>query len=124
MADEKNPHPVDLYVGQRLRNARKAAGHSQGDLAEALGITFQQIQKYERGANRISSSKLYEAAQFLKQPIAYFYPPVDDAAFLIDGRADIESAVAEVGADLILALAAIPAGKRRVVNTVIEGLAA
>jgi len=66
-------HPVDLYVGARLRIRRKVLGLSQTQLAEALGITFQQIQKYERGANRISASKLYEAARLLQSPVSYFF---------------------------------------------------
>ncbi|AXQ68418.1 transcriptional regulator [Caulobacter phage CcrBL10] len=125
MADEdKTPHPVDLFVGQRLRQARKEQGASQGDLAAALGLTFQQVQKYERGSNRISSSKLYEAARFLKQPIESFYPPVDDPAYMTDGRAAVDNAVAEIGAGTILALAGMSAEKRRIVTDVIGGLAA
>ncbi|AFO71619.1 putative HTH domain DNA-binding protein [Caulobacter virus Karma] len=124
MADDKTPHPVDVYVGRKLRDTRKTAGFSQGQLAEAIGVTFQQVQKYERGHNRISSSKLYEAAQFLKKDIGHFYPPVDDPAFLTDGRADVETAVAEIGAKTILALAGMPAEKRRIVTDVITGLVA
>jgi transcriptional regulator with XRE-family HTH domain len=71
-------HPVDLYVGARLRIRRKVLGFSQTQLAEALGITFQQIQKYERGANRISASKLYEAARLLQSPVAYFFEGLDE----------------------------------------------
>ena len=57
---------------------RKMLGVSQERLAEALGLTFQQVQKYERGANRISSSKLYEIARFLSAPIAYFFEGLGD----------------------------------------------
>jgi len=73
-------HPVDLYVGARLRIRRKVLGLSQTQLAEALGITFQQIQKYERGANRISASKLYEAARLLQSPVSYFFEGLDETA--------------------------------------------
>lgn len=66
-------HPVDLYVGARLRIRRKMMGLSQTQVADALGITFQQIQKYERGANRVSASKLYEIAKSLQAPVAYFF---------------------------------------------------
>ncbi len=79
---EKSPadvaHPVDLYVGARLRIRRKVLGLSQTQLADALGITFQQIQKYERGANRISASKLYEAARLLQSPVSYFFEGLDE----------------------------------------------
>ena len=64
----KSPNPVDLHVGGRVRMRRKMLGISQERLAEALGLTFQQVQKYERGANRISASKLYEIARFLSAP--------------------------------------------------------
>lgn len=73
-------HPVDLYVGARLRIRRKVLGLSQTQLADALGITFQQIQKYERGANRISASKLYEAARLLQSPVSYFFEGLDETA--------------------------------------------
>ena len=56
------PHPVDVAVGARIRTIRKSRGLSQGALGAALGLTFQQVQKYERGANRVSASKLVEIA--------------------------------------------------------------
>ena len=67
------PHITDLHVGAQVRQRRKALGMSQGELANAVGLTFQQIQKYERGANRISASKLHEIALYLSIPIAYFF---------------------------------------------------
>lgn len=70
-------HPVDMFVGEKVRSRRKAMGISQSELARALGLTFQQVQKYERGANRISASKLYETAIFLKVPISYFFQGID-----------------------------------------------
>lgn len=67
------PHPTDLHVGQRLRIARHMIGMSQETLAEHLGMTFQQVQKYERGANRISASKLHMAAGALGQSHGWFF---------------------------------------------------
>lgn len=67
------PHPVDRHVGLRIRIRRKEVGVSQERLAEALGITFQQVQKYERGANRVSASKLWEIARALNTGVGYFY---------------------------------------------------
>jgi transcriptional regulator with XRE-family HTH domain len=67
------PHHVDLYVGQRLKERRLTLGLSQERLAELLGLTFQQIQKYERGTNRLGASRLYEAACALDVEIAYFF---------------------------------------------------
>jgi len=71
--DAKEKNPVDLHVGARVRLRRKFLGLSQEALGNALGLTFQQVQKYERGANRISASKLHETARFLKVPVAYFF---------------------------------------------------
>ena len=70
---EHRPSPIDVHVGGRVRLRRTLLGMSPEKLGDALGLTFQQVQKYERGANRISASKLFEAARFLKAPVAYFY---------------------------------------------------
>lgn len=70
---ERGPNPIDLHVGARVRMRRKFLGVSQEKLADALGLTFQQVQKYERGANRISASKLFEIARYLQAPVAYFF---------------------------------------------------
>lgn len=69
----KDINPVDLHVGTRVRLRRKFLGLTQEALANSIGLTFQQVQKYERGANRISASKLYEMSTFLKVPVSYFY---------------------------------------------------
>ena len=66
-------HPVDRHVGLRIRMRRKELGVSQEKLAEALGLTFQQVQKYERAANRVSASKLFEIARALDTSVGYFY---------------------------------------------------
>jgi len=70
---EPGPNPVDRHVGLRIRMRRKELGISQEKLAEAVGLTFQQIQKYERAANRVSASKLWDIARALRSPISYFY---------------------------------------------------
>jgi len=70
---DDGPHPVDVLVGRMARQRRILEGMSQTAVAEKLGLTFQQIQKYERGANRISASRLYELAQLFDVPVAYFY---------------------------------------------------
>ncbi len=75
---ERHPNPVDLHVGARIRMRRKILGVSQERLAEDLGLTFQQIQKYERGANRVSASKLYEIAKSLQSSVAYFFEGLAD----------------------------------------------
>lgn len=70
---DRGPNPVDLHVGARVRMRRKFLGMSQEGLAETIDLTFQQVQKYERGSNRISASKLWEIAKALKAPVAYFF---------------------------------------------------
>ena len=76
--DEKTPNPIDLHVGSRVRLRRKFLGKSQDALAGHLDLTFQQVQKYERGLNRISASKLFELARALQVPIAYFFEGYTD----------------------------------------------
>jgi transcriptional regulator with XRE-family HTH domain len=75
---DKSPNPVDLYVGGRIRMRRRSLGVSQEKLADDLGLTFQQVQKYERGANRVSASKLYEIARSLQTPVAFFFEGLND----------------------------------------------
>src|ERR1700752_4276824 len=67
------PAPVDVHVGARIRTRRLLIGMNQEALARALGLTFQQVQKYEGGANRISASRLAELADILGVPIGYFF---------------------------------------------------
>ena len=66
-------HPVDVHVGARMRQRRTLMGMSQTKLGDAVGLTFQQVQKYERGANRVGSSRLYEFAKALDVPVSYFF---------------------------------------------------
>ena len=70
---DDGPHPVDRHVGRRVCEKRISLGYNQSDLGRALGLTFQQIQKYEKGANRISASKLWDIARFFKVDIGYFF---------------------------------------------------
>lgn len=69
----KSPNPIDVHVGSRVRMRRMLIGMSQEKLGEQLGLTFQQVQKYEKGANRIGASRLYQIAQTLNVPVDYFY---------------------------------------------------
>ena len=76
--DDRTPNPIDVHVGDRIRKRRRALGVSQDWLAEQLGLTFQQVQKYERGANRVSASKLYQVARALSASIPYFFEGLPD----------------------------------------------
>jgi transcriptional regulator with XRE-family HTH domain len=69
--------PVDAHVGRRLRIRRTLLGISQTQLAEALGVSFQQVQKYDRGANRVSASRLYDIGRILKVPVNFFFADMD-----------------------------------------------
>ncbi|MCA8888717.1 MAG: helix-turn-helix transcriptional regulator [Parvularculaceae bacterium] len=77
MAEEKKPHPIDAHVGGRVRLRRTMLGMSQDKLAEALGLTFQQIQKYEKGVNRIGASRVFEISRILGVPIQFFFDDFD-----------------------------------------------
>jgi transcriptional regulator with XRE-family HTH domain len=70
---KKLPNPIDRHVGSRVRMQRMLAGVSQEKLGEALGLTFQQVQKYEKGTNRISASRLQQIAKMLGVPVAFFF---------------------------------------------------
>ena len=71
-------NPVDLHVGSKLREIRLKRGLSQERLAEEMGITFQQVQKYEKGLNRIGASRLWDLSQVLGEPISYFYEGMNE----------------------------------------------
>jgi transcriptional regulator with XRE-family HTH domain len=74
------PDPVDIHVGARLRQRRALRGLSQEKLAEAVGLTFQQIQKYERGVNRVGASRLHQFGRVLEVPVSYFFDEMPGAA--------------------------------------------
>jgi transcriptional regulator with XRE-family HTH domain len=73
------PNPVDVHVGGRLRQRRTLLGMSQERLADAIGLTFQQVQKYERGANRIGASRLHQLSRVLEVPVSYFFEDMSRA---------------------------------------------
>jgi len=84
----KARNPIDLYVGGRVRMRRMLVGLSQEKLGDALGVTFQQIQKYEKGANRIGASRLHQIAQVLGVPVSFFYDGAAPAGETAPGFAE------------------------------------
>ena len=76
---KKRPNPIDVYVGSRIRMRRMMLGMSQEKLAASLGLTFQQVQKYEKGANRIGSSRLHLISEILDVPVSFFFEGVAGA---------------------------------------------
>ena len=73
------PNPIDVHVGSRVRLRRTLLGMSQEKLGEALGLTFQQVQKYERGANRIGSGRLYHLSKVLDVPVSFFFDDLPES---------------------------------------------
>jgi len=84
IAKEDGPDPMDVHVGNRVRLRRSLLGMSQEQLAAVIGVSFQQVQKYERGTNRISASRLFDVARALEVPISFFF---DDSEQAVDARA-------------------------------------
>jgi len=82
------PHPVDVHVGARVRLRRMMLDISQETLGKALGLTFQQVQKYEKGANRIGASRLMELAELLEVPVQFFYDDFGGAIGAAPGLAE------------------------------------
>lgn len=98
------PHPVDLEVGRRIRYRRWMRGMSQQQLAQAIGIRFQQVQKYEAGENRVSASRLWDISLALEAPVGFFFR---------EGTAPLPSGLDREAAELVRHFLAIPAPKRR-----------
>lgn len=108
-------HPVDVHVGKRVRHRRWLIGMTQQQLAEQVGIKFQQIQKYETGANRISASRLWDIADALGVPVSFFFEGLDEAA-KEDARGNAVPADLmgdKEALDLVRSYYAIPENQRR-----------
>ncbi len=120
----KRPNTTDAYVGSRVRMRRKMLGMSQEKLGEELGITFQQVQKYEKGANRIGASRLQAISQILEMPISYFFPqePVAAGGMAESAQSDYVSdfMMSSEGIELNRAFAQIkdPKLRRKVIDLV------
>ncbi|WP_245913527.1 helix-turn-helix domain-containing protein [Caenispirillum bisanense] len=95
------PNPVDVHVGSRVRLRRTLLGLSQEKLGEAIGLTFQQVQKYERGANRIGASRLWDLSRVLDVPVSFFFEEMDESVASRSPRNVLRGAeeVAETEAD-------------------------
>lgn len=107
-------HPVDIHVGKRIRHRRWLIGKTQQQLAEQVGIKFQQIQKYETGANRVSASRLWDISDALDVPVSFFFEGLDD-----EGKGGGKSSVPDdlmgdkEALDLVRSYYAIPENQRR-----------
>ena len=129
-AGDRSPHYVDQHVGRRIRELRKRLGVSQERLADTLGLTFQQVQKYEKGANRVSASKLFDIAAALQTEIGYFFqglpqPEVAGAGGVAEGGGAFvyDAPLTAEGAEIDRLIAPLKARKRRLVLDMARALA-
>jgi transcriptional regulator with XRE-family HTH domain len=133
--DERRPlqrltSPIERHVGDRLRLARRALSLSQEALAEQLGVTFQQVQKYEKGINRISAGRLHQVAEILDVPVSYFFPDSADGSASAETRLQslpesvLECLETREGMDLVLTFSRIADTRvRRQVLPLVRSLA-
>lgn len=126
----RDPNYIDVHVGTRIRMRRQLVGMSQEKLGELLGITFQQVQKYEKGANRISASRLYFTAKILGVPVQFFYddlPGVESHGGLSEAREEdtvLASLMNAEGVTLAKAFRdANSTGKRKMISTIARMIA-
>ena len=110
-------HPVDVHVGKRIRHRRWLVGVTQQQLAEKVGIKFQQIQKYETGANRVSASRLWDIAEALEVDVSFFFSGMADAGAVPSG-ADPTTVPSDIlndkeALDLVRSYYSIPEEQRR-----------
>jgi transcriptional regulator with XRE-family HTH domain len=128
---KRRPNPIDIHVGARLRTRRMMLSMSQGALAERLGLTFQQVQKYEKGMNRMGASRLQHAANILGVTVPFFFEGGTDGPFMSDGLAPSHAYIndfvsSEDGQRLIKAFMRIPKPAVRdrivaLVNEIVRG---
>lgn len=90
---KKAPNPIDKYVGSRVRMRRMMLGMSQEKLGNALGLTFQQVQKYEKGTNRIGASRLQQISNILQVPVSFFFDGAPDLSARTDELSEAPSAL-------------------------------
>jgi transcriptional regulator with XRE-family HTH domain len=123
MAVLPSPDPIDVHVGAKVRLRRKQLGLSQSALAEALGLTFQQDQKYERGANRVSASMLVRIARRLDVQISHFFAGLPD---MPDGQADpsadLEAMEAAIAVPAVRRIPSLPRDRQNALQLLIESM--
>jgi len=116
IAAKKQANPIDIQVGNRVRIRRMLIGMSQERLGDLLGLTFQQVQKYEKGVNRIGAGRLFEVSRILNVPVDFFYEGVSDAASganEVDGAPVMDFVSSGEGLQLSLAFMKIKDAKVR-----------
>jgi transcriptional regulator with XRE-family HTH domain len=106
-------HPVDVHVGKRVRQRRWMMQMSQQQLAERVGIKFQQIQKYETGMNRISASRLWDIAEVLEVPVSFFFEGLGEADMAAGGHETGDLLADKEAMELVRSYYAIPEAQRK-----------
>ena len=107
-------HPVDVHVGKRIRHRRWMVGTTQQQLAESVGIKFQQIQKYETGMNRVSASRLWDIAGVLDVPISFFFDGLnEEKSEEVSGKTPADILTDKEALELLRSYYAIPENQRR-----------
>ncbi len=109
-------HPVDVHVGKRIRHRRWLVGMTQQQLAEQVGIKFQQIQKYETGMNRVSASRLWDISRVLSVPVSFFFEglePARDSDEISDSAVPGDILADKEALELVRSYYAIPENQRR-----------
>lgn len=108
-------HHVDVHVGKRVRHRRWLIGMTQQQLAQQVGIKFQQIQKYETGANRISASRLWDIAEALEVPVSFFFEGLEESQKEVTGKTSVPADLMgdKEALDLVRSYYAIPENQRR-----------
>lgn len=118
---QTGPDPIDIEVGRRLAARRVQLGYNQSELGRAIGVTFQQVQKYEKGTNRISASMLVRSADFLQTSPASFLPTKEDIAARPDDVAD--AMTSRRGRELAQIFATMPPHQQAAVLNVVRAIA-
>lgn len=120
----RSPKDVDIFAGEQLKKRRKELGMSQKVLAEALGVTFQQVQKYEKGLNRIGASRLYDLCEALKTKPSYFFkgmnydlPDNSDILAVAEGISDTYDVV-----EIIKMFSSIDESKKKIIIDLLKSL--
>lgn len=106
-------HPVDVHVGKRIRQRRWLTGMTQQQLAEHVGIKFQQIQKYETGANRVSASRLWDISDALEVPVSFFFEGIEAAEVTSSSNIPADLMGDKEALDLVRSYYSIPENQRR-----------
>ncbi|WP_428246775.1 helix-turn-helix domain-containing protein [Ferrovibrio sp.] len=118
MPNRKPPHPIDIEAGRRLRAARQLAGINQTQLGNHVGITFQQVQKYEKGLNRISASRLSLFGQLLNVPPSYFFG--EDTPAIAEPVQATPGSLTRTEAKLVRQFRAAPGEFQRAVSAMLD----